>query len=231
MTARGHVIVAWCAIAAALGVVGTGAAADEPEPRALLAQLGFSHQEIERIYAREIVARTNDADGSAIALAVATIMEVPAAFYLEKFRAIESFKTSPEVKQIGRFSATPSESEIASLVLEDEDVDDLRSCRPGSCGLKLDADGIARLARKDARLDTASAAMRAYLAEYAARYLTTGNAALMEYRSASKPRRVLDELQTIMVHSRFLQQSWPALFDAVANYAGTLPGNLEGFIY
>jgi hypothetical protein len=220
-----------CAIAAALGVAGAQEAPDEPTAQALLARVGFTRHEIERINAREIVARTNDAEGSAVALAVATIMDVPAAFYLEKFRAIESFKTSPEVKQIGRFGRIPSAADIAPLLLEEEDVDDLRGCRPGSCGLKLDADGIARIARRDARLDTASSAMRSHLAAYAARYLASGNGALMEYRSTSQPRRILDELAAILARTQYLRQYWPVLFDAVANYSGSLPAGLEGFVY
>lgn len=226
-----------CAIAAMLSSIlvadstSADAQPDEIAGQALLKQVGFSAQEIERVKRREVVARTNDADGSAVALAVATIMEVPAAFYLEKFRAIESFKTSPEVKQIGRFGRIPSAAEIASLSLDEDDVHDLRSCRPGNCGLKLDAQGIARVAGRDVRLDTASAAMRAYLAEYAARYLAAGNGALMEYRSTSRPKRILDELAIILARFQFLRQHWPVLFDAVANYSGSLPGGVDGFIY
>lgn len=231
MTGPRRAVIASWAIAAALGVVAARAEPDEPTAQAILERAGFSRHEIERINAREVVARTNDADGSAVALAVAAIMEVPAAFYIEKFRAIESFKTSPEVKQIGRFGRIPSAADIAPLLLEDDDVDDLKRCRPGSCGLKLDADGIAQLARRDARLDTASTAMRSYLAAYAGRYLTTGNAALMEYRSTSQPRRILDELATILARSQYLRQYWPTLFDAVANYSGSLPSGLDGFIY
>lgn len=229
MTLR-RAAVASCAIGAALsGVV--AATPDEPTARTLLERVGFTRHEIERINKREIVARTNDAEGSEVALAVATIMEVPAAFYLEKFRAIESFKTSPEVKQIGRFGRTPSAAEIAPLLLEEEDVDDLRDCRLDGCGLKLDAAGIAQVARRDATLASASSAMRAYLASYAARYLASGNSALMEYRSTSRPRRILDELAVILSETQYLRQYWPALFDAVANYSGSLPSGLDGFVY
>lgn len=235
MTVQRRLVVTSCAMTAALsGVFTAGAsrtAPDVPTPQALLKQVGFSAHEIERVNRREVVARTNDADGSAVALAVATIMEVPAAFYLEKFRAITSFKTGPEVKQIGRFGRTPSAADIAPLLLEQADVDDLRTCRPGSCGLRLDAEGIAQLARPDARLDTSSSAMRSYLVAYAARYLAAGNGALMEYRSTSQPRRIFDELATILGKSQYLRQHWPALFDAVANYSGSLPEGLDGFIY
>lgn len=219
-----------CAITVVL-VSSAAAPADLAEETALLKQIGFSAVDIQKIARGEIVARTTEADSAAVALAVAGTVEVPAAFYIEQFRAIESFKKTPEVRQIGRFGAPPKPDDIAPLVLEQADVDDLRSCRPADCGLKLDGDGIQKLAQRHAQIPTASAAIRPYLAAYASRYMAHGNSALMEYQSTSKPRRLADELGTIMNRSDYLRARWPALFNAVANYAGSMPPDLDGFLY
>ena len=204
---------------------------DLTDEAALLKDVGFSPFEVQKIARGETVARTTEADSAAVALAVAGTVAVPAAFYIEKFHAIESFKKTAEVRQIGRFSAPPRPEDVAALLLEEADVDDLRGCRIDDCGLKLDTEGIQKLARPDAQIPTASAAIKPYLAAYASRYVQRGNASLMEYRSTSNPRRLADELRTIVNRSPYLRQRWPVLFGAVANYSGSLPPELDDFLY
>jgi hypothetical protein len=198
---------------------------------ALLSEIGFSAQEVEKIRRGETVAKTTQADSSAVALAVASTVAAPLDFYLEQFRDIVSFKTSPEVLQIGRFGHEPKSSDLSALTLEPPDINDLRSCEPGDCGVKLDDQGIRAVAARDARVDTASAALRQYLAAYTLRYLQSGNGALIAYHNASNPRRLADDLRLILDHSGYLQRGWPPLFDAVGSFTGTLAAGLEGFVY
>lgn len=216
-------------LAAGLSLGGT--AATFTDETALLNEIGFTAHEIDRIDRGEIVARTTEADSSAIALAVAGTVPVPAAFYLDRLRDIESFKQTPEVLQIGRFGRPPAASDMTALTLAPEDVDDLRSCRVGNCGFKLDARGIEALARKDAQVHSASAGLREHLAEYVRRYVEGGNGALMEYRDGSRPRHIGDDLRRIGDRSRYLHQRWPALFGAVFGFDGTLPPGFDHFLY
>jgi hypothetical protein len=218
-----------CAGAAARGLAPD--AQNAPNEEALLKRLGFSAQELQKINRGEVVGRTTDADASAVALVVAGTIAVPVAFYLEKFRTIESFKKSPEIHQIGRFGEVPSVEDVAGLTLDPADVNDLKGCRVNACGVKLDADGIGRLARRDAQPADASAAMRHYLAGYAQRYLRAGNGALIEYRDSSSPRRLADELRVILERSDYLERGWPSLYKAVAHFSGSLPEGLEHFLY
>jgi hypothetical protein len=222
--------------ALALGVAAPDArgkaALDSPTAGdALLRQLGFSAGDLARIAAGEVIGHTLPADGSEVALAVATTMRVTPAFYLDRLREIVSFKRTEEVLQIGTVSARPTTADFASLTFELDDVEDLRSCRLDQCGVKLDQAGIERLARADADIPSASAGLREYLALYSARYLTQGNAALIEYRDDRPPRPLLADLQEILRRSAYLEQGWPELTRAVAQFAGTLPPGLEGFLY
>ena len=215
--------------AIALGV-GIRASSETIDETVLLGEIGFSAEEIQRIGRGEIVSRSIDADGSAIALAVAGTIAVPATFYVESFRDIESFKKTEEVQQIGRFGDPPAAADMAGLTLDQEDIDDLRSCRVGACGVKLDRRGIETIGARDARVDTASAALRAHLSEYTQRYLRSGNSVLMEYHDSSPPGRIAEQLRAISTRTTYLRR-WPALFDAVFNFNGTLPPGLDGFVY
>jgi hypothetical protein len=215
-------------IALAVGVsVRAALLVDEP---ALLKEIGFSAQEIERIGRGEIVARTVDADGSAVALAVAGTIGITAEFYLQKFRDIESFKKTKEVQQIGRFGRPPAAADMSRMTLEQEDIDDLRSCRVGACGVKLDREGIQALAGRDARIDTASAKLRDHLAAYTQRYLQSGNRVLMEYHDNAPPGRVSEQLGAISTRTPYLRR-WPSLYDAVFDFNGTLPAGIDDFVY
>jgi hypothetical protein len=216
---------------AAAALVCAGVPDATTEDQTLLRELGFSAADLQKINRGEIVGRTTQADASAVALVVAGAIAVPIDFYLKKFRAIESFKKSPEVLQIGRFERPPSADDLAALTVDAADVSDLKSCRVGDCGVKLDVDGVTRLARKDAQAATASAAMRQYLAGYAHQYLQGGNGALIEYRDNSHPTRLAGELRVILERSEFLQRGWPSLYTAVASFSGSLPEGLDHFLY
>ena len=197
----------------------------------LLKQVGLQAGDVQKIERGDVVGRTTDADSSAVALVVAGRVAVPPTYYLERLRVIESFKKSPEILQIGRVGVPPAPSQFVNLTLDNADVDDLRGCRVQDCGLKLSAEAITRLARRDAQALTASAAMREFLADYAGKYLQAGNASLIEYNDGSRPKRLADELRVITPHFGYLQRGWPTLHDAIAGFAGTLPDGIEHFLY
>jgi hypothetical protein len=232
--ARRQLLVAVAALALAVAAIGArgDAVVTSPAPGdALLEQFGFSARDLERIAAGEVIGHSLPADGSEVALAVATTIRVTPSFYLARLRDIVSFKTSEEVLQIGKVSTRPTTADFASLTFENDDVEDLRRCRLDDCGVKLDREGIERLAAPDANLPGASAGMREYLARYTASYLTRGNAALIEYRDDLPPRPLLADLGEILRHSAYLEQGWPELARNVAHFDGTLPPGLDGFLY
>jgi hypothetical protein len=232
--AHRHLLVAMAGLTlavAAIGARGEGVVTSPTAGNPLLQQFGFSSRDLERIAAGEVIGHSLPAEGSEVALAIATTIRATPAFYLDRLRDIVSFKTSEEVLQIGKVSARPTAADFARLTFENDDVQDLRRCRLDDCGVKLDREGIERLARPDANLPAASAGMRAYLARYTASYLTRGNAALIEYRDDRPPRPLLADLREILRRSGYLEQGWPELARGVAHFDGTLPPGLDGFLY
>src|SRR5262249_15572307 len=81
-------------------------------------------------------------------------------------RQIEEFKKSSYVLSIGRFSDPPRIEDLASLELDSGDVAAIRSCRPGSCALKLSAAEMRQLqsAAGQAKGDQDSAVQQAFRA-------------------------------------------------------------------
>ena len=171
----------------------------------------FNAADLRRIATGEVVAKPLDADDDEVAIGAAVRIRVPASFYIERFRAIETFKRDEAVLQVRRFGDQPSASDMASLQLARRELDDLRACRADGCRIKLDASGVSRFASMRGAQATdqqVSAAFTDHLAAYSARYIASGNEQLMEYRDREQPSSLLVRLSQIMRCS----DTWPIGF-------------------
>jgi hypothetical protein len=123
---------------------------------------------------------------------LATRIDAPADRLLIWTRRVEELQKGPYVSAIGRFSNPPRLEDLDGLSLENEDVNDLRRCRPGRCGVKLsDAEILrAREAIASAGTDWQAAAQQAFRASVLARaqrYVAEGHTAYASYHDARKP--------------------------------------------
>src|SRR5205085_4522943 len=92
--------------------------------------------------------------------------------FIERIRDIERFKASEYVLQIGRFQPQPVAADLAPLTLEVADREAMRTCRPGSCGLRLPAATMDKFRTTipwgtPSEADAAAAAMRQFLLDEA----------------------------------------------------------------
>jgi hypothetical protein len=200
------------------------------------AQCGFNQGDLQAFRQGRAVARTVGADSDEAAICAAIEMNVPARFYLDRFRQIETFKRADGVLQIGRFSASPTAADLRGLSFSDHEINDLRDCREGNCDFKLDAAGIRRVhdqvdfSARDART-RAERVVREHLAEYVARYLREGDAALMTYADAESPRGIHGDLQRILERSTYLSGDLRRVVHAVGDFTGRVPDGAESFVY
>ena len=125
-------------------VTASAAATATSDPIALLALLGDS------------VGRSTAAAGGAVLtivpargrdLAVYGVVRTTAApdRLVAWTRAIEQLYQGRYVPALGRFSDPPQLADLAGLTLDEEDLNDLRACRPGDCGVKLSAPEMERI--------------------------------------------------------------------------------------
>ncbi len=124
---------------------------------------------------------------------------------------------------IGRFSDPPCLDDLQALTLDASDLDDLRRCRPGDCGLKLAEVEIAALQRvSTGRADWRDAVQQEYrrlIVDRVRRYLSDGDAALLPYVDHAMP--VAPEAETdALIAELDLPASWLA---DVADYIRRYP--------
>jgi hypothetical protein len=194
----------------------------------------FTSDDVARITAGDVVARSLQADDDEVAVAAAVRICVPSSFYVARFRDIETFKQDQAVLQVRRFSERPSAVDMTSLQLGRRDLDDLRACAADGCRVKLDAAGLARLAAMRAATGSdaqVSDTFIQHLANYSARYVEEGNAQLIEYRDRGRPRPLLGELRQILRDSDYLVDGFPALTAAIGSFTGPVPAGVDGFLY
>lgn len=165
---------------------------------------GFSDGDIGRLDRGEAISRTLPAqDRREIAVAGALRMNVPSEFFLTRFRDIASFKRSNLVLQIGKFSDPPAIDDLAPLTMDAADIEDIRRCRVGDCGVKLPAGAIERFrlevdwSRPDAARRAEDLAKRMLLEQTLA-YLDGGDGALAPTHDKRRPVSAAQEFRLIM---------------------------------
>jgi len=230
----GRFLMAVCALVCGAWVV----RADIPQRVSAILQerVSLSRADVGALDRGRAVARSmKPGDRREIAAAGAVRVGVPVEFFLRQFVDIVSFKRSPIVRQIGKFSGTPRVQDLAPLTFEPGDLDELRRCRVGDCDIQLSADQIRRIqstvdwSRSDARAQ-ANRVLRELLFEYVERYRTSGNQALLEYANERDPLSMADELRLLVSHSSETLAGVPEFGEALLTSAASLHGAQE-FIY
>jgi hypothetical protein len=198
--------------------------------------LGFSSREIGAINRGEVVARMLATSDRREFAAVGVVrVRVPTGFIVDRFRDIVDFKQSDLVLQVGRVSQAPTMDDFAALVVDDDDLDDLRWCKPGDCGLRLTAHQIARFGSIDWKSSQARALagtmLRDVLREEAAAYISSGAAGLGAY---ADKRTALDRRRTV---SALLQNTpsfiepFPEFREYLERYPAASLEPVDSFLY
>lgn len=210
--------------------------------RALLAvscfplALALTAGDYTRLNAGEALVELLPAEGKEVAVRAATRIDAPPARLIEWTRRVEELHKGRYVAAIRRFSNPPELGDLDALSLDDEDLADLRRCRPGKCGVKLDDGEIMRMREsiEAAGIDWKSAAQdtfRRIVLARAARYLAEGHTASAAYHDARKP--VLLDAEFAAVASEVALTN-PRLFP-ITNYLSLYPKgeaiDVESFLY
>jgi len=109
-----------------------------------------SSGEIRRLETGEPIARVVAAGKREVAMVGIVKVSVDGERLVAWYREIEALKQSEFVAQIGRFSSPPAIEDLNRLTVDQTDLDDIRRCAPGNCGLKLSDAEISHLRAADA---------------------------------------------------------------------------------
>jgi hypothetical protein len=149
-------------------------------------------------------------------------------------RRIEALKKSEYVLAIGRFSDPPRLSDLSGLALDESELDQIRSCKPGDCGLKLYAVEMNELQRAVER-DAANwkiavqSAFRTIVLNRIRAYLSgRSQPPYADRKTLVSPDERFDAL---VAHSPFLVNRMPALAAHLRTSAHAPYPGAESFVY
>jgi hypothetical protein len=193
--------------------------------------------ELRRLEQGGILTKTLDTpDGKEVTTFGVIRVACTADVFAERIRDIEKFKASEYVLQIGRFQPQPSPADLAGLTLEPGDREAMRSCKAGSCGLRLPLAAMEKFRTSipwgtPAETDAAAAAMRQFLADEARTYLAGGSAALPDYadRSGTTPRAAA--FRGLLRPSEFKAEAQPELFKWLDEFPRAHLEGTDSFLY
>jgi hypothetical protein len=188
--------------------------------RTLIDRFGLTPVErgtIGGIYEAVVSLPSTSPDGIAARGAIA--IEAHPEAYLAWAEAGPEFDIGSSVQAVRQLSTPPRLSDFDTLVLSKDDLRELQRCRPHACAMQLDESSIARIAAIEWRQPDAAARANAIVREMmfgiAARYASSGDAALLQYHDSTHPTDVRAE------------------FDAIAAEeaaAGAMPSELLAFL-
>jgi hypothetical protein len=153
-----------------------------------------------------------------------------------KLAAVDALRKLPNFLAIQRFSEPPQLSDLDGFTLEEEDVKQLRNCKPGHCEIQLPAESMEEFQREvdwsgsDVTGQVNRAAQRMAL-ESLARYQQQGNAALGTYRDKNHPVEVAETFQFLLSRSKALPVYLPDLDRYLLDYPGAKSRSIDSEFY
>jgi hypothetical protein len=208
-----------------------------PDFRAILARdLRFSNAELADLergrIARHALSGTSPSEVAAVG---ATRVNARKETFVDRFRDIATFKSGPDVMQIGRFSDPPTLDDLAPLTINKDDFDG-RTCRVRDCGVRLPADVIVRFQReidwKAPDADKRAAAMfKQVLLDNVRAYLSGAPGRITQYDDDRRPIRPADEFAGLLKSSPFIGRLVPGLPEHLAAFPTSPLAGAEDFLY
>lgn len=149
-------------------------------------------------------------------------------------RQIEALKKSAYVSAIRRFSEPPRLEDLAELTLDDQELSEIRACRPGDCGLKLTAAEMAEL--QHAAAEAGAERDEAMQNEFRRLVLRRVNAYLAgsevgPFEDHSEPVWPLRQLAAIVERSPYLGARVPWLAAGLRSLPVAPGAGAERFLY
>jgi hypothetical protein len=225
-------------VAVALASAASTATADAGRVAAFMRHaIGLSEAQVASVAAGQVVTRQLPAgDKGEIAAFGAVRVQGDRDAFVHGVAADIGRSRHGAVQGIGRLSRPPRIEDLAGLLFDDDALDAVRDCKPGSCGIKLPRSAMKRMQRQvdwkaaDAR-SRATQVLKEMLVDYASAYMKGGTAAMATYADKETPIDTSAEFGKILTASPYLVEYVPELARYAAEYPAASLAGVEDFFY
>jgi hypothetical protein len=219
--------------------IGMGAKDDDrSEPNNYFREYaGLNAEQIQSISNGKALAKIIDA-GSADQILVFGAVHIDSTpeRYLELASDIDALRKLSSYLAIQKFSNPPALSDLDGFTLDDEDVKQLKDCRPGHCEIQLPAESMEEFQKsvdwsaKDVS-DQVNRLARRMALEALLQYQEGGNAALGTYRDKNHPAAVAESFQSLLSRLKALPVYLPDLNNYLLQYPTANLANIQSEFY
>jgi len=199
--------------------------------------VGLNEQQIASITDGVAVAKVISADDRAtIEIFGAVFVKSTPERYVARATNVEALASMPGYLAAGRLGTPPSLADLGDLALGQDDMKELRDCKPGDCDIQLPAAGIEEFRKAvdwsapDATA-RATALARQMVLDAVVAYQRGGNAALGTYRDKKHPVRVGDEFARLIKTFASLPIYFPDFERYLLDYPSSPLSGAENVFY
>ena len=228
---------AWLAGASAVAWLTFAQAADpRREVQDYLTKHKFTTSEIAAMETGQVVARSTLVENEIVVVGALKI-RVPRDRVLDYYGQMISYVDGSVTLGFGRFSKPPVPADVKDFAFDRGDANDLRSCRPGSCNIKLSGAGMDALQksidwRAPDALDRVNAFVRKAALDYVTAYQARGDEALVTYNDRAQPTSLREQWRGILGNATHFHEYAPELKAYLEQYPrGSLPGSRDIFYW
>jgi len=156
--------------------------------------------------------------------------------YLKLALDLDSLRKLPSYLAIRKFSNPPVLSDLDGFTLDEEDVKQLKDCRPGRCEIQLPAESMEEFQKsvnwsaKDVA-DQVNRVARQMALEALLEYQKGGNAALGTYRDKNHPAAVAETFESLLSRLKALPVYLPDLNNYLLQYPSAKSANIQSDFY
>ena len=166
----------------------------------------------------------------------ATYIQASPESYLELASDLDALRKLPSYLAIQSFSDPPQLSDLNAFVLDQRDIEELKSCKPGHCDLQLPTEAMEDFRRS---IDWSAPGVAEQVNRVAQRmafdalvdYMQGGNAALGAYRDKSHPAEVAESFSGLIAQWNALPVYLPELNDYLIGYPKVTSENVQTGFY
>jgi len=200
-------------------------------------EVELSEKDLQKLGQGEVLIRLLDTDKKP-EVAVLGIMrvDVPADFFVDKYRDIELFTKADRAAEVGTFTDPPESGNLEGMTLDSSDLQAIRECKVGDCNIKLPASVMDHLRQKvdwsqPECMQQVTGQVKQMLVDYVGAYLIRGNSAMGQYDDQTYPLRMADEFHELLQEPTCLDDNVPELYEYLEFYPKINLSSTEAFVY
>jgi hypothetical protein len=203
----------------------------QKEVNDFLARAGISTADAPKLETGAVVTHATDGQSDNEVFVVAAVkIRAPRKRVTDYYGQMIAYVDGKVTLAFGRFGSPPSLADVKDLAFDRGEVDDMKSCHPGRCDIRLGGAGLDALRSAvdwDAAdyVERANAFARKAAIDYVTAYQSRGDAALVTYNDRAEPVSMKEQWLGILGNSPQFHQYTPELKTYLERFpGGSLPG-------